>query len=71
MIEPARVEDRSKCPLERAGWNLAGIPIADYVTGFARGWDSDGPDWLVEERSLGMAAAAPTAPQPPQGTVAA
>ena len=60
MAEASRREDRGKCPLERAGWYLTGIPIADYVTGFGRGWDE--PDWPVptpsEQPSLPIARAA-------------
>jgi transposase-like protein len=42
--EPARAEDRGKCPLERAGWSLRGIPLADYVRRFTEAWDEEGPE---------------------------
>ena len=64
MAEAVRKEDRGKCPLERAGWNLTGIPIADYVTGFARGWDRDGPDWLVPHTISKTTPTALSEPQP-------
>ena len=65
MPEAVRTDDRGKCPLERAGWDLTGIPIADYVTGFARGWDRDGPDWLAPYKLPDITAAAPPE-QPPR-----
>ena len=64
MAEAVRKEDRGKCPLERAGWDLAGIPIADYVMGFARGWERDGPDWLIQHKPPENAAVTPTEPHP-------
>ena len=65
MAKAVCKEDRGKCPLERAGWDLTGIPIADYVTGFARGWDQDGPDWLVQQEQPGTTSNRPSA-SPPQ-----
>jgi transposase-like protein len=44
MREPARKEDRGVCPLQRAGWDLRGVPVADYVRRFVLAWDDDGPD---------------------------
>lgn len=70
MPEAVRPEDRGKCPLERAGWNLAGIPIADYVTGFARGWDRDGPDWLALQRQPATRPTEPSEPLQPVAVVA-
>lgn len=29
--ETAKKEERGKCPLERAGWEVRGIPVADYI----------------------------------------
>jgi len=71
MGEAVRTEDRGKCPLERAGWDLTGIPIADYVTGFARGWDRDGPDWLMHREQPDTTATAPSEqPSQPVGMAA-
>ncbi len=53
MREPVRKEDRGVCPLEKAGWNLRGTPVADYVRRFVHAWDDDGPDLFA------------VAPQPP------
>ena len=47
MWDTARREDRGKCPLERAGCQVRGIPIADYVRRFSRAWEEQGPDLLV------------------------
>jgi len=33
MWETARPEHRGKCPLERAGWDLRGVPMAELVRG--------------------------------------
>jgi len=51
MPEAARPEHRGLCPLERAGWNLAGVPIADYIRRFTQAWESDGPDLLLVPES--------------------
>jgi transposase IS66 family protein len=44
MREAARVADRGKSPLERAGWHLRGIPIADYVRRFTEVFAAEGPE---------------------------
>jgi transposase-like protein len=53
MREPAQKEDRGVCPLQKAGWSLHGVPVADYVRRFVHAWDEDGPDLFA------------VAPQPP------
>ena len=34
MSEPVNPEHRGKCPLERAGWSVRGVPIADCIRRF-------------------------------------
>ncbi len=65
MREPARKEDRGLCPVEKAGFAVRGVPLADYVRRFCEAWDEDGPEAL---------AAAPhvaDAPEPAQPLAAA
>jgi transposase-like protein/transposase len=49
LREPAKKELRGLCVLERAGWIVRGIPLADYVRRFTEAWDEDGPELLVVE----------------------
>lgn len=44
MREAVRAEHRGMSPLERAGWHLRGIPIADYVRGFTEAFAEEGPE---------------------------
>ncbi len=47
LREPANRKLRGLCVLERAGWVVRGIPLADYVRRFTEAWDEDGPELLV------------------------
>ena len=51
--------------------NLTGIPIADHVTGFARGWDRDGTDWLAPHKQPGTTSSGPSEPPPQPVAIAA
>lgn len=53
MREAAQAEDRGKCPLERAGCFLRGIPLADYVRRFTQAWDEEGPELFVASEAPG------------------
>ena len=49
LREPANKEHCGQCVLERAGWVLCGVPLADYVRRFTEAWDQEGPELLVIE----------------------
>lgn len=49
MREPRLKEHRGLCPLERAGHEVRGIPVADYIRRFSIAWEHDGPELLTTE----------------------
>lgn len=51
MREPRLKEHRGLCPLERAGHEVRGIPVADYIRRFSMDWEHDGPELLTSEVS--------------------
>ena len=44
MREAESKEHRGKCPLERAGWSVHGIPVADYIRKLSEALDEDDLD---------------------------
>lgn len=38
LREQAQKEQRGQCVLERAGWVVRGLPLADYVRRFTEAW---------------------------------
>lgn len=49
LIEPANKESGGQCVLERAGWVVRGVPLADYVRSCTEAWDLAGPGPSGEE----------------------
>ena len=47
LREAAEKEQRGQCVLERAGWMVRGVPLADYVRRFTESWEQDGAGLLV------------------------
>jgi hypothetical protein len=43
MREAVRKEHRGKCPLERAGWSVHGIPMADYIRRLSEALSEEDP----------------------------
>jgi len=59
MWEAKRPEHRGLSPLERAGWQTRGVPVADFVRRFTTAWDNDGPDVSVAPAAHTTPAARP------------
>lgn len=49
LREAAQEELRGLCVLERAGWVVRGVPLADYVRRFTESWAQEGPELLSPE----------------------
>jgi hypothetical protein len=71
MADAVLPEHRGLCPLERAGWQLTGIPLPDYIRRFTQAWKADGPDFFAATEakppgnSKTPSAAQPTGPPSP------